>query len=165
MVKFALTRTLRLDRPHSLSLMIPQWIAEPLIKFQRNYRLRQLVEVASENVRGIVDCISSPVQTFAIAVWAVESDLELLDALLASGKSEDALNISCYARESARLEARHPASARITFILEEDSALGDDDWHIAVDVALTLFIKQADRNVCISYAGLERDTKDTWCCD
>lgn len=29
---------------------------------------------------------------------------------------------------------------RITFFLEEDAALGDDDGHIAIDVALSIIV-------------------------
>jgi hypothetical protein len=78
--------------------MVLQRVAEALIEFQGDDRFRKLVEISSQNVGRVVHSISSPVETLAIAIRRVERDLEFLDALLATSKTEDTLNIGSYFR-------------------------------------------------------------------
>lgn len=48
------------------------------IQFQGDHWFREVVEVATEDVGGIVDCVSIPHQPLAIAVWRVENRFEFL---------------------------------------------------------------------------------------
>lgn len=95
MIEFAFARTLCFDRTHGLRLVVSKRVSKLLVKFQRNDGLRKLVEVAPEDICGVVYSKASPIQPFAISVWAVKGDLELLDPLLAPGETENALNIGC----------------------------------------------------------------------
>jgi hypothetical protein len=78
--------------------MVFQRVAEALVEFQGDNRFGKLVEISSQNVGRVVHGISSPVEPFAIAIRRVESNLQFLDALLATGKTEDTLNIGSYFR-------------------------------------------------------------------
>lgn len=49
-----------------------------LIQFKGNDRLRKVVEVATEDVGGIVDRVPIPHQPFAVPIWRVEDVFELL---------------------------------------------------------------------------------------
>lgn len=49
---------------------------------QRYYRLREIVEVASQNIGGVMYSIARPIQTFSITGWGVKGSPELFDALL-----------------------------------------------------------------------------------
>lgn len=48
---------------------------------QGNYGFRQIVEVAAQNVGGIVYGVARPVQALSVSWWSVEGELELLDPL------------------------------------------------------------------------------------
>lgn len=67
---------------YSLSLVAFKRIPEWIIVLQRYYRLREVVEVASQNIGGVVYSIARPIQTFSIAGWSVKGSPELFDALL-----------------------------------------------------------------------------------
>lgn len=49
-----------------------QRVSKLLIQFERDYRLREVVEVATEDIGGIVNRVSIPHQPFAVPVWRVE---------------------------------------------------------------------------------------------
>lgn len=73
--------------------MIPNWASEALVEFERNDWLGKLVEVASEDIGGIVNSVAGPIETLSISVGRVKGGLELLDALLGAGESKDTLYI------------------------------------------------------------------------
>jgi hypothetical protein len=97
-LEVAYRRALCIHRTNGLRLVVLQGIAEALVKFQRNNRFGKLVEISSQNVGRVVHGISSPVEPFAVPIGRVESDLKFLDALLATGKTEDTLDIGSYFR-------------------------------------------------------------------
>jgi hypothetical protein len=57
------------------SRMIPQRVPESIVKRQGNDGLWKLIEISSEYVCGVVDCVAGPVKTFAILGWRVENGL------------------------------------------------------------------------------------------
>jgi hypothetical protein len=61
--------------------MVPKRVAKSLVEFEWYYRLRELVEVSSEDVGCIMYGVASPVQPFAIPVRRIECFSQLLDAL------------------------------------------------------------------------------------
>jgi len=67
---------------YCLSLMAFERIPERVIMLQRYYRLREIVEVAAQNIGGVMYSIAGPIQTFSIAGWGVKGRPEFLDALL-----------------------------------------------------------------------------------
>lgn len=75
-------RCLAFDLTNSLRLVVAQWLSEAVVVVERNDGLWEMVEVPTEDVGCIVDCIACPVQTLAVARWGVERDLQLLDPLL-----------------------------------------------------------------------------------
>jgi hypothetical protein len=97
-LEVAYRRALCIHRTNCLRLVILQRVAEALVEFQGDNRFGELVEISSQNVGRVVHGISSPVEPFAIAIRRVERDLQFLDALLATGKTEDTLNIGGYFR-------------------------------------------------------------------
>lgn len=64
----AYTWTLRVQWADSISLVVPERIAEVLVKVERDDWLRQQVEVSPEDVRSIVNSIASPVKALAVPV-------------------------------------------------------------------------------------------------
>lgn len=97
-LEVAYRRALCIHRSDCLRLMVLQRVAEALVEFQRDDRFGELVEISSQNVGRVVDCIPSPVETFAISIRRVEGDLQFFDALLAASKTEYTLNIGSYIR-------------------------------------------------------------------
>jgi len=69
--------------------------SESVIKLERNDWFRQLVEVSSQNICSIVNCVAGPIQAFAISIGRVEGVLQFLDTLLRAAETEYALNIGC----------------------------------------------------------------------
>lgn len=49
-----------------------------------------------------------------------------------------------------------------TFFFQKYAAFSDDNGHIAINVALALFIDQGYGDVCIGYTLSQRDTEDAW---
>ena len=47
-----------------------------------------------------------------------------------------------------------------TFLFQEDAAFGDHNWHVAVDVALTVLVEERYGDVRIGDALYEGHTKD-----
>lgn len=84
-----------------LFLVDTEGLAEALVEFQRNDRFRQLVQVSAEDVGGIVNRVSGPIQALSVTFGRVEYFLEILDTLGGPIESEDTLDISCFTRESA----------------------------------------------------------------
>jgi len=74
-------------------LVIPNWAPEAFVKFEWNDWFRELVEITSKDVGGIMDGIACPVESFAKSIRRVKGSLELFDALFGSGKSKDTLYI------------------------------------------------------------------------
>jgi hypothetical protein len=56
-------------------------LTEGIIVLQWYYRLRKVVEIATQNVRGIMYSVTAPIQALPIARWGVERRLELFDSL------------------------------------------------------------------------------------
>ena len=50
--------------------------------FEWDYRLRELVEIATEDVRSVVNRVASPIKTLAVAIGRIERFSELFDTLL-----------------------------------------------------------------------------------
>ena len=48
-----------------------------------------------------------------------------------------------------------------TPLFQKDSAFRDDDWYVAVDVALAIFVDERDGNVGVRDALAQRDTEDS----
>jgi hypothetical protein len=67
---------------YSLGLMAFERIPEGVVVLQRYYRLREIVEVASQDIGSVMYSIAGPIQTFPIAGWGVKGSPELFDALL-----------------------------------------------------------------------------------
>lgn len=58
-------------------------------------------------------------------------------------------------------------SDSLTFLFEKNAALGDDDWDVAVNVALSFIVEQRNGDVGVSDALLERHSEDAlgaWNC-
>lgn len=75
-------RLLTFAGAYSLGLMAFERIPERVIVLQWYDRFREVVEVASQNVGGVVYSIPGPVQTFSIARRGVKGSPQLFDALL-----------------------------------------------------------------------------------
>jgi hypothetical protein len=60
---------------NGLSLVRPQRIPESFVKRQGDDRLWKLIEISSKYVCSVVDCVASPVKTFAILGGRVENGL------------------------------------------------------------------------------------------
>jgi hypothetical protein len=73
---------LAFTRAYGFSLVALERIPERVIMLQRYYRLREIVEVAAQNIGGVMYSIAGPIQTFSIAGWGVKGSPELFDALL-----------------------------------------------------------------------------------
>jgi hypothetical protein len=69
MIKMTDTGTLRFQFANSFRLMVSQRISEAFVEAQGYYRLRQLVEVSPQNIRRVVHCVTSPVESLAIPIW------------------------------------------------------------------------------------------------
>lgn len=83
------------DDALGLALIDAQWLAKLFVKIQGHDRFRQLVQIATEDVGGIVHGVTGPVQTFPVAFGGVEYFLEVLDALRGTVKAEDAFDVGC----------------------------------------------------------------------
>lgn len=59
-----------------------QRFSKLLIQFERDHRLREVVEVATEDIGGIVNCVPIPHQPLAVSVWRIEDVFEFLDPFL-----------------------------------------------------------------------------------
>jgi hypothetical protein len=97
-------RALCIHYANGLRLVVLQGVAEAFVEFQGNDRLGKLIEVPSQNVGGIVNGVPCPVQTFAVTIRRIECNFELLDPLLASGKTEDTLDVGrCVVSEDIKI--------------------------------------------------------------
>ena len=65
---------------NGLGLVVAQRLAEGVIVLQRNNGLREIVEVPAQDVRGVVHCVASPIESLAISWWGIECGLQLLDS-------------------------------------------------------------------------------------
>ena len=83
-----------------LALVDAQRLAELFVKIQGHDGFGQLVEIATENVGGIVHGVTGPVQAFPVAFGGVEDLLEVLDALCGAVEAEDALDVGCWSSVS-----------------------------------------------------------------
>lgn len=140
-VEMSGTGALQVHGAHSLSLVVAQRLSETLVEVKRDDGLGQLVKVAAKNVGGIVDSVPSPVETFSITIWRIESNLELLDALLRTTQAEYPFDVGGYEKDQDGCGVTCSLYF-LTFLLEEDAAFGDDYRHITVNVALTLVVEQ-----------------------
>lgn len=71
-----------------------QRIAELFIQIQRNDGLRQIVEVASEDIGSVVYRVSVPNEALAVSIGRVENAFELFDALFGATEAENAFDTS-----------------------------------------------------------------------
>ena len=76
--------------------MIPEGIAESFVEFQWYNRLREVREVSSKDIGCIVDSITRPVKTFAIAIWRVKYVLKFFDTFSRAAQTENALDVRGY---------------------------------------------------------------------
>jgi len=60
---------------------------------QRYYGFREVVEVAAQNIGGVMYSIAGPIQAFSISWRGVERSLELLDAFFRARQPKDALYV------------------------------------------------------------------------
>ena len=91
--------------PVRTPMTMSQWLPEALVELQRHNGLRQLVEVAAQDVGGVVDGVAGPVESLSEAVWGVEYLLEVLDALCRAAQPEDAFDVGgC---KSIRINRHH----------------------------------------------------------
>lgn len=70
-----------------------QRFSELLIEIQRNHRFGEVIEVATEDVGGIMNCVTVPNEAFSVPIRGVKQGLQLLDSLFGPVKAEDALNL------------------------------------------------------------------------
>lgn len=105
--------------------------------------------------------VSCPVEAFAVSWRGVESGPELLYPLLGACQAEDSLDIG---RWTASAFGVTVGVAQLTLFLQVDAALGDHNWHVAVDVALSMLVKQGNRHVRIRYALYQRHAEDAGQC-
>lgn len=52
-----------------MRLVVSQRVSKAVIKIERYYRFRKLVEISPKNVGRIVYGVAGPVESFAISVW------------------------------------------------------------------------------------------------
>ena len=94
-VKAANRRGLSLAGPYSLCLVALEGVSKGIVVLQGDYGLREVVEVAAQNVGGIMHRVAGPVQALSISRRGVEGRLEFLYPLLRAGQAKDALDIGC----------------------------------------------------------------------
>lgn len=117
-----------------------QWIAKLFIQVQRNDGLGQVVQVSAENISSVVYCVAIPNKTLAVSIGGVENALELFYALLGTAEAENAFNASSWRGGLASRAAKQWKMVTRTFFFQKDATFGNNDGHIAVDIALALFI-------------------------
>jgi hypothetical protein len=83
-----------------LFLVNAKGLAEALVEFQGNDGFGQLVQVSTEDVGGIMNGVSGPIQALSVTFGGVKNLLEILDTLGGSIESENALDIGRYIVES-----------------------------------------------------------------
>lgn len=116
------------------------------VKLQRNDRLGQLVQIAAQDVGGIVDGIPGPVQAFSISFGGVEDLLEILDAFCRSVKTKDTFHIGCYSRRasvsrvSSSLDEGRETRKERTLFFQEDPTFSNHNGHVTVDETFTVIV-------------------------
>jgi len=108
---------------------------------QRYYRFGEVVEVTAQDIGGVMYSIAGPIQALSISRRGVKGSLELLDALFRARQPKDALYVG-------------------RLFLQEDTALGDDNGDIAVDVTLAVLVEERYGDIGIGYALYEGHAKD-----
>lgn len=84
------------DDSLGLGLIDAQGLAKLLVNVQRHDWLGQLVQIAPEDVGGIVDGIAGPIQAFSVALGRIEDLLQVFDTLSGAVEAKDAFNVgSC----------------------------------------------------------------------
>jgi hypothetical protein len=86
-------RRLTFDGTNSFRLVVAQWLAEAVIVAEWNDRLRQMVEIAAQDVGSVVNCVTRPIQAFSVPRRGIECSLELFDPLLRASQAKYPLYI------------------------------------------------------------------------
>lgn len=107
-------------------------------------------------------CISVPNEALAVSIGGVEDAFELFDALFGTTEAENAFDTGSWREKLAGKVTGGEKLAIRTFFFQKHATFGNDNGHIAINVALALFIDQGDGDVCIGYTLSQRDTKDAW---
>lgn len=81
---------------HGLLGRPAEGVTELFVKIKGNDGFGEVVEVSTEDVRGIVDGISIPDKALAIPIRRVENGLELLDPLFRTAEAENAFDTGGY---------------------------------------------------------------------
>jgi len=68
---------------------------------------------------------------------------------------------SVAAQQGQKAKVNKFVKPELTFLLEEDATLGDDDWHIAIDIALPFVVEERNGNVGVSDTVLKRNAEDS----
>jgi len=84
---------LAFNGPNRFRLVIPQRLAEGVVMLQRNNGFGEVVEVATQDVGGIVHGVACPVEAFSVAWRGIKCSLELLDSLFRTSQPEDTFYI------------------------------------------------------------------------
>lgn len=74
-------------------LVDAQGFAEALVELEGDDGFGELIEVAAEDIGGVMDGVAGPVEAFSIALGGVKDVLEILDALGGAVEAEDAFDI------------------------------------------------------------------------
>lgn len=85
----------------NLPLVNAQGLTETFVKFEWDDGFRQLIQVSTEDVGGVVYRVSGPIQALSITFWGVEYFLEVFDTFRGTIESEDTFHIRSYRTVSA----------------------------------------------------------------
>ena len=100
------------DDSAGLGLIDAQGLAKLLVRVQGHDWLGELVEIAPEDVGGIVDGIAGPIQAFSVALGRIEDLLQVFDALRGAVEAKDAFHVgSCHPLVSEGPGTNHQTSA------------------------------------------------------
>jgi hypothetical protein len=73
--------------------MVSKRLAEGFVEVEGDNGFGELVQVATEDVCCVVDCVPSPVEAFSIALCRIKNLLELFDASRRAAQTKDALDL------------------------------------------------------------------------
>lgn len=74
-------------------LVHSQGLPEAFVEVERDDGFGELVEIAAQDICGIVYGVAGPVETLAIAIGRVEYRLKVLDTLCRATESKDSLDV------------------------------------------------------------------------
>ena len=85
-----------------LFLINAQWLTETFVEFKRDDGFWQLVQVSAQDIGGIMDGVSGPIQSLSISLGRVKDLLEVLYTFCGSIESKDTFDIRSYKSVSMR---------------------------------------------------------------